>query len=143
MRISSNRLATSAATIALALTFGIPAHVALGQSVAPDQTSPGYSEAPRAINPNTIGDATLKRTAKAYVKVQRIVQKREQALNSTSDEAKQQQIAEQAEARKKAAVKAEGLQPQQYNQVIQLAQVDRAFQRKFLSYVDRAENSSN
>jgi hypothetical protein len=41
----------------------------------------------------------------------------------------------------KVAVKAEGLQPQQYNQVIQLAEVDRAFQRRFLSYVDKAETS--
>jgi hypothetical protein len=40
-----------------------------------------------------------------------------------------------------AAVKAEGLQPQQYNQVIQLAQVDKAFQQKFLSYVNEVKNS--
>ena len=38
-------------------------------------------------------------------------------------------------------MKAEGLQPQQYNQVIQLAQVDKAFERKFLHYVNEVKNS--
>ena len=42
-----------------------------------------------------------------------------------------------------AAVKAEGLQPQQYNQVIQLARVDKAFEQKFLSYVHKVQNSSS
>jgi hypothetical protein len=42
-----------------------------------------------------------------------------------------------------AAVKAEGLQPQQYNQVIQLARVDKAFEQKFLSYVNAVKNSSS
>jgi hypothetical protein len=40
-----------------------------------------------------------------------------------------------------AAVKAEGLQPQQCNQVIQLARVDKAFERKFLSYLNEVNNS--
>ena len=42
-----------------------------------------------------------------------------------------------------AAVKAEGLQPQQYNQVIQLARVDKAFEQKFLSYVNDVKDSSS
>ena len=40
-----------------------------------------------------------------------------------------------------AAVKAEGLQPQQYNQVIQLVQADKSVQQKFLSYVNEVKNS--
>jgi hypothetical protein len=40
-----------------------------------------------------------------------------------------------------AAVKAEGLQPQQYNQVLQLARVDKAFEQKFLFYVNAVKNS--
>jgi hypothetical protein len=69
------------------------------------------------------------------------VQKAEQDLNNTTDNAQQQQIAKQAESRKMAAVKAEGLQPQQYNQVLQLAQVNKAVQQKFLSYVNEVKNS--
>jgi hypothetical protein len=49
------------------------------------------------------------------------VREANQDLSKTNDNAQQQEIAKQAESRKMAAVKAEGLQPQQYNQVLQLA----------------------
>jgi hypothetical protein len=94
-------------------------------------------------NSSTIDDATLKQTAKAYVKVQQIVQDANQDLNKTNDKAQQQEIVNQAESKKIAAVKAEGLQPQQYNQVIQLARNDKAFEQKFLSYVDKVQKSSS
>jgi hypothetical protein len=51
---------------------------------------PGYSGASGAVNPNTIDDATLKQTAKAYVKVRQIVQKAELDLNNTTDHAQQE-----------------------------------------------------
>ena len=69
--------------------------------------------------------------------------KANQDLQNTTDNAQQQQIAKQAELGKIAAVKAEGLQPQQYNQIIQLAQADKAFEQKFLSYVDEVKKSSS
>jgi hypothetical protein len=75
--------------------------------------------------------------------VQQIVQEANQDLNKTNDKAQQQEIATQADSMKIAAVKAEGLRPQQYNQVIQLARVDKAFEQKFLSYVNEAKNSSS
>jgi type V secretory pathway adhesin AidA len=107
-----------AAILGLTLTFLISSGVALGQEGNAGQGNPAYSGAPGAVNPDSIDDATLKQTAKAYVKVRQIVQKAEQDLNNTTDNAQQQQIAKQAESRKMAAVKAEGLQPQQYNRVI-------------------------
>jgi hypothetical protein len=73
--------------------------------------------------------------------VQQIVREANEDLNKTDDKAQQQEIATQAESRKMAAVKAEGLQPQQYNQVMQLARVDKAFERKFLSYLNEVNNS--
>jgi hypothetical protein len=85
----------------------------------------------------------VKQTAKAFVKIRQIVQEANRDISSTNDNAQQQQIAKQAESRKMAAVKAEGLQPQQYNQVIQLARVDKAFEQKFLSYVNEVKNSSS
>jgi len=143
MMFSPNNLAVYGAMLGLSLTFLISSGVALGQGGNAGQSNPGYSVAPGAVNPKTIDDATLKQTARAYVKVRQIVQKAEQDLNSTTDNAQQQQIAKQAELRKMAAVKAEGLQPQQYNQVIQLARVDKAFEQKFLSYVNEVKNSSS
>src|SRR5437868_11789339 len=131
-----------AAILGLTLTFLISSGVALGQEGNAAQSNPGYSGASGAVNPSRIDDATLKQTAKAYVKVQQIVKEADQDLNKTNDNAQQQEIAKRAESRKMAAVKAEGLQPQQYNQVIQLARTDKAFEQKFLSYVNEVQNSS-
>jgi uncharacterized protein DUF4168 len=133
MMFSRNTFAVNAAILALTLTFLISSGVALGQGGNAGQSNPGYSGAPGAINSDTIDDATLKQTAKAFVKVRQIVREANQDLNKTNDNAQQQEIAKQAESRKMAAVKAEGLQPQQYNQVIQLARNDKSFEQKFLS----------
>jgi ribosome-binding protein aMBF1 (putative translation factor) len=130
-----------AAILGLTLAFLISSGMALGQEGNAGQSNPGYSGASGAVNPSSIDDATLKQTAKAYVKVQQIVKEADQDLNKTNDKAQQQEIAKQAESRKMAAVKAEGLQPQQYNQVIQLARTDKAFEQKFLSYVNEVKKS--
>ena len=141
MMFSTNKFAVYGAALGLTLTFLISSGVALGQGGNAGQSNPGYSGAPGAVNPNTIDDATLKQTAKAYVKVRQIMQSSQQALNNTGDDAQKRQIAEQAESKKMAAVKSEGLQPQQYNQVIQLARADKSFEQKFLSYVNELRNS--
>jgi Domain of unknown function (DUF4168) len=143
MMFSANGFAVYAAILTLGVTFLISSRVAMGQEENSSQSNPGYSGVSSAGNPSTIDDATLKQTAKAYVKVQQIVQEANQDLNKTNDKAQQLEIANQAESRKIAAVKAEGLQPQQYNQVIQLARTDKAFEQKFLSYVDKVQNSSS
>jgi hypothetical protein len=141
MRLSTNIFAISAAMLAFSLTFLISSGVALAQAGNAGQSNPGHSGATSAVNPGTIDDATVKQTAKAYVKVRQIVQNAQQALNNTGDDAQKRQIAEQAESKKMAAVKSEGLQPQQYNQVIQLARADKSFEQKFLSYVNELRNS--
>jgi hypothetical protein len=84
------------------LTFLVSSGVALGQEGNAGQSNPGYSGASSAGNPSTIDDATLKQTAKAYVRVQQIVQQANQDLNKTNDKAQQQEIANQAESRKMA-----------------------------------------
>jgi hypothetical protein len=135
-------LGVCAVIFGLTLTFVVSSGVALGQEGNAGQSNPGYSGG-GAVNPSTIDEAILKQTAKAYVKVQQIVQAANQDLNKTNDKAQQQEIAKQAESRKIAAVKAEGLRPQQYNQVLQLARTDKAFEQKFLSYVDEVQKSSS
>jgi len=141
MKLSTKIFAISAAMLALPLAFLISSGMALGQAGNSGQSDHSYSGAPSAVNPDTIDEGTLKQTAKAFVKIRQIVQTAQQAVNNTGDDAQKEQIAKQAESREMAAVKAEGLQPQQYNQVIQLAQVDKAFQQKFLSYVNKMKNS--
>jgi hypothetical protein len=115
MMYTANTFAVYAAILALTLTFLISSRVAMGQGgAAAGQSNPGYSGASGAVNPSRIDDATLKQTAKAFVKVRQIVREANQDLNKTNDNAQQLEIAKQAESRKMAAVKAEGLQPQQY-----------------------------
>jgi len=140
MKLSTNTFAMFAAMLALTLTFLISPGVALGQEGNPGQSKPRYSGAPGAVNP-TINDATLKQTATAFVKVRQIEQNARQALGNTNDDAQKRQITAQAESDKIDAVKAEGLQPQQYNHVIELAQADKALQQKFLSYVNEVKSS--
>ena len=87
-----------AAILGLILTFLISSGVALGQEGNAGQGNPAYSGAPGAVNPDSIDDATLKQTAKAYVKVRQIVQEANQDLNNTTNNAQQQQIAKTAES---------------------------------------------
>jgi uncharacterized protein DUF4168 len=140
MKSLSNTFPVYAAILGLSLTLLISSGVALGQEGNAGQSNPGYSGASGAVR---IDDATLKQTAKAYVKVRQIAQKEQQALNGANDDGQKQTITAQAESDKIDAVKAEGLQPQQYNQVIELAQADKTLQEKFLSYVKEVKNSSS
>jgi hypothetical protein len=128
--------------LGLTLTFLISTGLARGQDGNAGQSRSGYSGAPNEVDTRTIDDTTLKQTAKAYVKVRQIVQNAQQDLNNSGDDtSKQQQIVKQAESEKIAVVQAEGLRPQQYNQVIQLARVDKSFQQRFFSYVDKEKRS--
>ena len=96
----------------------------------------------RNQSPSRVDDATLKRAAAAYVKVRDISVKAEQEINSTDDTAKKQQLADESESEKVAAVKAQGMEPQQYNNVIMLVKDDSGLQQKFLSYVQQLRRSS-
>ena len=79
-----------------------------------------------------IDDATLQKAAKAYVKVKQIVHETKQASSSSASAAP-----DQASSQKLAAVKNEGLDPQQYDQVIQTVQNDPQLQQKFAAYVNQ------
>jgi hypothetical protein len=92
--------------------------------------------------PERVDDATLKRAAAAFVKVRDISVKTEQAIHQTDDSAKKEQLMAEGESEKVAAVKAAGMEPQQYNDVLMLVKDDSGLQHKFLSYVERLSHSS-
>lgn len=81
-----------------------------------------------------VDDATLQKAAKAYVKVKQIVHESKQAQAGDNGE---QANADAAQSQKLAAVRNEGLEPQQYNQIIQMVQNDPNLQQKFASYVNQ------
>jgi hypothetical protein len=138
---------------ALAAFIGFPIFSVLAQSSMGDSsasasasTSMGASassSAPSSMNDSSasasspaqaaqVDDATLQKAAKAYVKVKQIVHQTKQASPSSAS-AQPDQSAAQSE--KIAAVKNEGLDIQQYNQVLQTVQNDPQLQQKFASYV--------
>jgi hypothetical protein len=68
--------------------------------------------------------------------------KAKQAIDSTDDTARKQQLATESESEKVAAVKKEGMEPQQHDNVLQMVQVDSSLQQKFLSYVQEFKRAS-
>jgi hypothetical protein len=135
MTLTRNVLAASA--IAVFVAFPIPGVFAQSSgsmndsgSAAPAPAAESAQSAPAA----QVDDATLQKAAKAYVKVKQIVHQSKQA-ESASNGAQADQSAAQSE--KIAAVKNAGLDPQQYNQVIQMVQNDPGLQQKFASYVNQ------
>ncbi len=83
-----------------------------------------------------IDDATLQKAAKAYVKVKQIVHQEKQANAAEPPQASDQ-------SQKMAAVKNEGLDPQQYNQVLQMVQNDPQLEQKFATYVNQNGGDSD
>jgi hypothetical protein len=141
--IKLSRIFTAAcAVLSISLALAMSKNLAAAEDKA-GQNNPGYSPGASAPAPEAVDDATLKQTAKAYVKVRQIVQNAQQALSGTSDDARKQQIAQQAQSDKRTAVKAEGLEPEQFNRVLQLVQADPNLKEKFLSYVRKANNVHN
>jgi hypothetical protein len=139
-----SRIFTAAcAVLSISLALAMSTNLAAAQEDKPGQSNPGYSPGASAPASEAVDDATLKETANAFVKVREIVQKAQQALSSTSDDTRKQQIAQQAQSEKLTAVKAEGLEPEQYNRVLHLVQADPNLKEKFLSYVQKANNVHN
>jgi hypothetical protein len=99
-------------------------------SSASSADSMGASSASAPAQGGQIDDATLQKAAKAYVKVKQIVHQSKQA-----DSAASAQPATQSD--KLNAVRDQGLDPQQYNQIIQMVQNDPQLQQKFASYVNQ------
>jgi hypothetical protein len=120
------------ASSALALFIAFPISGVLAQeSGAPADSAPSASAPAQSGQPD---DATLQKAAKAYVKVKQIVHQTKQT--EAADSAAQPAPAS-ADSEKLAAVKNEGLDPQQYNQIIQMVQNDPGLQQKFAGYVNQ------
>ena len=133
-------IAVSAAIFAMTITLPSSAMIVANRSSA-RSVAALYAQAD-AASPRTIDDATLKRTAAAYVKVRDIAEKAQQEISSTDDTARKEQLATQSESAKVEAVKREGMDQQEYSAVLQLVKTDSALQQKFLSYVQGLRHAS-
>lgn len=143
----SNRMLIIGALIAAA-PIALPtasawAQAAMGSgsaSGAGDATAPA---APGMGDANTVNDATLKQTARAFLKVRQIAQDEESAASGGSADADKQKMMQQAESKKVAAVQDEGLRPEEYNRVMRLVQNDATLKQRFMTYVNQAAVPSN
>lgn len=117
------------AASAFAALVGLPASAVFAQSPGAMGDSGSMSSAP--AQSAQIDDATLQKAAKAYVKVDQITHQSKQADSSAQADPAAMQ------SQKIAAVRNEGLDPQQYNQVIQMVQNDPQLQQKFVNYVNK------
>jgi hypothetical protein len=104
----------------------------------------GNATAPAAPDEaNTVNDATLKQTARAFIKVRQIAQDEESAASSGSADADKQKMMQQVETKKVAAVQDEGLRPEEYNRVMRLVLNDPTLKQRFMGYVNQAAVPSN
>ncbi len=133
MTLTRNVMA--AGVLAAFVAFPIPGVFAQSSSSMNDSGSAASAPAPGAqAQAAQVDDATLQKAAKAYVKVKQIVKQTKQAAPAGNG-AQPDQSAAQSE--KIAAVKNAGLDPQQYDQVIQMVQNDPGLQQKFVTYVNQ------
>ncbi len=113
---------------ALTALIAFPISSAFAQSSSPMGDNGSSAAAP--AQSGQVDDATLQKAAKAYVKVKQIVHQDKQANSGANA-----QPATQSD--KLNAVRDQGLDPQQYNQIIQMVQNDPQLQQKFATYVNQ------
>jgi hypothetical protein len=126
------RMSTYLVGLGAAFALVVVPGVARSQRATPSAS--GGAAASSASDQN-VDDATLQHVAHAYVAVRHITSDTRERLARTQDNSERQQIASQAEAQKLSVVKQEGIDPEQYNKVLQIVQNDPNLQQKFLSYV--------
>ncbi len=122
----------------IALIIVIGALTVIPALAQTDEKSPTngstYSE---PNNPSSrVDDRILKKVARAFVKVREIAQKESGGMTgSEQNGATDQQVVERAESEKVEAVKAEGLKPQEYNQIMTMVENDKDLKARLMSYV--------
>jgi Domain of unknown function (DUF4168) len=104
-----------------------------GSSMSPPSSSDSNSMSAPAASGSSVDDATLHKAAQAYVKVKQIVHQAKQDSGNTTA-----QNSKQVESAKIDAVRSEGLDPMQYNNVIQMVENDPSLQEKFKNYVTQS-----
>ena len=129
------RRSVSAYIVGLAVAFALLVLPGVARSQSANPGASGGAAASSASD-QRVDDATLQHVAHAYVAVRHITNDTRERLARTQDNSERQQIASQAEAQKLSVVKQEGIDPQQYNKVLQIVQNDPDLQQKFLSYVN-------
>jgi len=107
---------------------------ALAQQDEP--TTPPPSASPSAATA-PIEDAKIEKFADAFVAVQDIQSKASQKLQSTTDPAQQQQVKSTAESEMIQAVRQNGLQVEEFNQIVQTMAADAELRTRITAKIQQ------
>jgi hypothetical protein len=118
---------------AVALTAALA--VAVPMRLAAQEPSNGASGTPAApaAGSASVSDATIAQVGKALRKVEEIRQTYAQRIQAATSQDQQQGLSQQAAAEAQQAVRSQGLSPQQYNDVIRLAQNDMGLRKRLIA----------
>ena len=124
-----------ARTIAMALLAGC---IVLGVEAAP----PAEAQRKPSAETATVNDKELKAFVKAYVEYHRIRSTYGPALDSAKDPARKKQIEQEANAKVKQSLDAQGLSPERYNQIFARVNNDETLRKKVLKQVEEERRKS-
>ena len=88
-----------------------------------------------------VDEATLNRAAAAFLEVDQFARQGDEQIAATNDAATKKQIADATEKAVTQAVKENGLEPAQYNQILQLVMSNPVLEQKFISHVAQAQGA--
>jgi hypothetical protein len=88
-----------------------------------------------------VDKATLNRAAAAFLEVDQFERNGDEQIAATNDAGQKKQVADATEKAVTQAVKENGLELAQYNQILHLVMSGPVLQQKFLSHVAQAQNA--
>lgn len=131
MALTTLRARTTAALAAATLVTG---GAAFAQGTAPAQQAPAQGEATVQIEPVT--DAEIDMFVAANNEVSTIATEANAELQAAGDQSAAQEIQAGAQEKMIAAIQDEGLTPQRFTEIVQLAQTDAELANKLRSEMD-------
>jgi|GraSoi2013_115cm_1033766.scaffolds.fasta_scaffold03258_2 TolA-binding protein len=131
-------------TICFALTalFAVPqvsAQSVMRNSEDARSSSPGSSKA----ETSSVDDTTLKKAARAFPRIRQINLKVQEKLKETSGTQEQREVLDQAHNQETAITRQEGIDPDQYNEIMRKVDSDPSVKAKFAFYLRQAADPSS
>jgi hypothetical protein len=136
------------ASITITICFALTALFAVPQVRA--QSVMRNSEDARSSNPgsskaetSSVDDATLKKAAHAFPRIRQINLKIREKLKETRGTQEQREVLNQAHNQETMIVREEGIDPDQYNEIMRKIDSDPSVKARFAFYLRQAEDPSS
>ena len=131
-------------TVCVAVTAMFTVPQVRGQSVMRNSgdarsSSQGSSKA----GTSSVDDTTLKKAARAFPRIRQINLKVQEKLKETSGTQEQREVLDQAHNQETAITRQEGIDPDQYNEIMRKVDSDPSVKAKFAFYLRQAADPSS